>query len=356
MITIAIANQKGGVGKTTTAINIATAMAATGWKTLLLDLDPQGNASTGLGLPSAHRDRTSYDLLIEGLPVGECTFSSSIPHLDLLPATVDLSGAELELVGEGDRANRLRDALANHHAHDVCFIDCPPSLGLLTLNALTAADGVINHQDWYYNYGRTVKITHADNFETLYAHMSRFTTTLGPGSRVHKGDVIGYVGSTGRSRGSHLHFSVIVDGKFVDPAPYIAEGGGNALSGGSLVAFRQWQQDVRSATGETEPGLHRQRRPDVPRPRRLGRADDQRAGHPTRHQGPVAVQPRRQPGRPAPHGPDAGCRRHHRHAQHRRAGPHPRRRGDGHGERISQLRPPPPGPVLRIHPDATRRR
>jgi chromosome partitioning protein len=143
MITIAIANQKGGVGKTTTAINIATAMAATGWKTLLLDLDPQGNASTGLGLPSAHRDRTSYDLLIEGLPVGECIFPSSIPHLDLLPATVDLSGAELELVGEGDRANRLRDALANHHAHDICFIDCPPSLGLLTLNALTAADTLL---------------------------------------------------------------------------------------------------------------------------------------------------------------------------------------------------------------------
>ena len=136
MITIAIANQKGGVGKTTTAINIATAMAATGWKTLLLDLDPQGNASTGLGLPSASRDRTSYDLLIEGLPVSDCTFPTSIPNLDLLPATVDLSGAELELVGEDDRANRLRGALERHRGHDVCFVDCPPSLGLLTLNAL----------------------------------------------------------------------------------------------------------------------------------------------------------------------------------------------------------------------------
>jgi murein DD-endopeptidase MepM/ murein hydrolase activator NlpD len=115
---------------------------------------------------------------------------------------------------------------------------------------VAAADGVINHQGWYYNYGRTVKISHADNFETLYAHMSRFETGIGPGSRVHKGDVIGYVGSTGRSSGAHLHFSTIVDGQFVDPAPYISEGGGtNALSGNSLVAYRQWQQDVRSATG-----------------------------------------------------------------------------------------------------------
>jgi chromosome partitioning protein len=143
MISIAIANQKGGVGKTTTAINIATAMAATGWKTLLLDLDPQGNASTGLGLASASREQTSYDLLIEGQPVDACTYPSTIPNLDLLPATVDLSGAELELVSEEDRAFRLQSALAGHRGHDICFIDCPPSLGLLTLNALTAADTLL---------------------------------------------------------------------------------------------------------------------------------------------------------------------------------------------------------------------
>jgi chromosome partitioning protein len=143
MISIAIANQKGGVGKTTTAINIATAMAATGWKTLLLDLDPQGNASTGLGLPSVQRTQTSYDLLLEGLSVDECLFPTSIPNLDLLPATVDPSGAELELVAEEDRAERLRGALAAHRGHDICFIDCPPSLGLLTLNALTAADTLL---------------------------------------------------------------------------------------------------------------------------------------------------------------------------------------------------------------------
>ncbi len=143
MICIAIANQKGGVGKTTTAINIATAMAATGWRTLLIDLDPQGNASTGIGLDAAHRDMSSYDVLVDQIPLDDCIVSSKIPGLDLLPATVDLSGAEVELVGVEDRTNRLRDALANHRGHDVCFIDCPPSLGLLTLNALCAADTLL---------------------------------------------------------------------------------------------------------------------------------------------------------------------------------------------------------------------
>jgi murein DD-endopeptidase MepM/ murein hydrolase activator NlpD len=114
---------------------------------------------------------------------------------------------------------------------------------------LAAADGVINHQDWYFQYGRTVKISHADNFETLYAHMSRFESGLAPGSRVRKGDVIGYVGSTGRSTGPHLHFSVIVEGQFVDPERYVsANGGNNALAGQSLVAYRKWQQDVRTAS------------------------------------------------------------------------------------------------------------
>ncbi len=143
MITIAIANQKGGVGKTTTAINIATAMAATGWKTLLVDLDPQGNASTGMGIEAANRENSSYDVLIDEVPVAECVSATSIPGLDLVPATVDLSGAEVELVSVEDRTARLRDALAAHQGHDICFIDCPPSLGLLTLNALGAADTLL---------------------------------------------------------------------------------------------------------------------------------------------------------------------------------------------------------------------
>lgn len=112
-----------------------------------------------------------------------------------------------------------------------------------------AADGVINHQGWYFNYGRTVKVSHTDNFETLYAHMSRFAEGIGPGTRVRKGDLIGYVGSTGRSTGAHLHFSVIVNGQFVDPQPYISDHGGNGtLAGAQLVSYRQWQQEIKRAS------------------------------------------------------------------------------------------------------------
>ena len=148
MITIAIANQKGGVGKTTSAINIATAMAATGWKTLLVDLDPQGNASTGMGIHSSAREYTSYDLLLEQATLAQCAQPTEIPGLDIVPATQDLSGAEVELVGVDDRTGRLSSALAQagrggFAGYDVCFIDCPPSLGLLTLNALCAAETLL---------------------------------------------------------------------------------------------------------------------------------------------------------------------------------------------------------------------
>ena len=141
---VAIANQKGGVGKTTTTVNLATALAAVHMRVLVFDLDPQGNASTGLGIDRPRRRIGSYDALINGAEVGTVCQETQIPGLSIVPSTVDLSGAEIELIGLEDREYRLRRMLRPVTAdYDYILIDCPPALGLLTLNAMTAATQVL---------------------------------------------------------------------------------------------------------------------------------------------------------------------------------------------------------------------
>lgn len=144
---IAIANQKGGVGKTTTTINLAAALAKRGMSSAVIDLDPQGNASTGLGIDAKDRTRTTYDLLIDGVPLEKVLHATAFERIRISPATTDLSSADIELSTIGRRSYQLRDMLRNDAARsvgvDYILIDCPPSLNLLTVNAMVAADSIL---------------------------------------------------------------------------------------------------------------------------------------------------------------------------------------------------------------------
>src|SRR5579871_1012394 len=147
---LAIANQKGGVGKTTTAINLGTALAAVGETVLIVDLDPQGNASTGLGIDRANRRFSTYDVLIGEAPLRSAVLQTAVPRLSIASSTLDLSGFELEVGHARDRAFRLRNALAalaapgeDEAAFSYVLVDCPPSLNLLTVNAMAAANAIL---------------------------------------------------------------------------------------------------------------------------------------------------------------------------------------------------------------------
>ncbi len=147
---LALANQKGGVGKTTTAINLGTALAAIGEQVLIIDLDPQGNASTGLGIDRKSRRRSTYDVLIGEAPLRDAIHETAVPRLHIVPSTMDLSGLELEIAHERDRAYRLRNALAALDPapatgvnYSYVLVDCPPSLNLVTVNAMAAANAIL---------------------------------------------------------------------------------------------------------------------------------------------------------------------------------------------------------------------
>ena len=138
-----IINQKGGVGKTTTTINLGTAMAACGANVLIIDMDPQGNLSTGMGVEKVKREKGIYNILIDNLSINDAVIKTEIPNLNLIPSNEDLLGIDIELSNESDRVMRLKKALQDLNSYDYILLDCPPSLSLLTLNALVASTGAL---------------------------------------------------------------------------------------------------------------------------------------------------------------------------------------------------------------------
>jgi chromosome partitioning protein len=180
---LALANQKGGVGKTTTAINLGTALAAIGEDVLIVDLDPQGNASTGLGIDRKARRRSTYDVLTRQVSMREAILETAVPRLHIVPSTMDLSGLELEIAQERDRAYRLRDALTALNAieggvhYTYVLIDCPPSLNLVTVNAMAAANSIL--------VPLQCEFFALEGLSQLLKTVEQVRTSLNPGLTIH---------------------------------------------------------------------------------------------------------------------------------------------------------------------------